>query len=265
LQATNMDTSESYISVRQAAKRLGVSVTTIYEYVGANKLRFRRQGETVIIEEQSVHDLQLVEQEDEQAQTLQLPEQEEKQAQAPHELHLASGPVQVDEFVSVRDAAKILGVSARSVYGYIETGKLLGIRIGASIAVHAKDVHNYQRPAVGRPRERIPIWRVPVVMNLQYLTTIQVRVIEGQGEKLKQRLAEIRGGRKHMLAGTVARYVVRDLESPDEVQVVLVWRKLCMPPQEERREAVQALCQDLSDILDKDGMVYREGEVLLNA
>ena len=185
--------------------------------------------------------------------------------QTTHELHLAFGPVQVEEFLSVRDAAKIMGVSTRSVYGYIETGKLLGIRIGASIAVHAEAVRNYQRPVVGRPRTRTPIWRVPVVMNLQYLTTINVRAREGQSAQLEQRLTEIRVSRKHHLPGTVARYIVRNKTDPDEIQIVLVWRRLVMPPDEEREAALTALCADLADILDWETASSHEGQVLMNA
>ena len=185
--------------------------------------------------------------------------------QTAHELHLSSGPVQVEEFLSVRDAAKIMGVSTRSVYGYIETGKLLGIRIGASIAVHAEAVRNYQRPVVGRPRTRTPIWRVPVVMNLQYFTTINVRTREGQSAKLEPRLAEIRAGHKHLIPGTVARYIVRDQTNPDEIQIVLVWRRLVMPPDEEREEALAALRADLADILDWETAEHRFGQVVMNA
>ena len=189
----------------------------------------------------------------------------ESSDQTSHELHLSFGPVQVEDFLSVRDAARIMGVSTRSVYGYIEQGKLLGIRIGASIAVHAEAVRNYQRPVVGRPRTRTPIWRVPVVMNLQYLTTISVRTREGQGAKLEPRLAEIRAGGKHLISGTVARYIVRDKVNPDEIEIVLVWRKLVMPPDEERQAAISALCADLADILDWDTASYREGQVVMNA
>jgi excisionase family DNA binding protein len=189
----------------------------------------------------------------------------EESEQTTHELHLSFGPVQVEEFLSVRDAAKIMGVSTRSVYGYIETGKLLGIRIGASIAVHAEAVRNYQRPVVGRPRTRTPIWRVPVVMNLQYLTTINVRAREGQGAKLEARLTEIRVGGKHHIPGTVARYIVRDKVNPDEIQIVLVWRRLVMPPDEEREAAIAALCADLADVLDWETASSREGQVIMNA
>jgi len=189
----------------------------------------------------------------------------EQSDQTTHELHLTSGPVQVEEFLSVRDAAKMMGVSTRSVYGYIETGKLLGIRIGASIAVHAEAVRNYQRPVVGRPRTRTPIWRVPVVMNLQYLTSITVRAREGQSTKLEQRLAEIRANSRHLITGTVARYIVRDKINPDEIQIVLVWRRLVMPPDEEREAAITALCADLTDILDWETASYREGQVIMNA
>lgn len=182
-----------------------------------------------------------------------------------HEGPSLPGLLQARDYLSVRDAARIMGVSTRSVYGYIETGKLLGIRIGASIAVHAEAVYKYQRTVVGRPRTRTPIWRVPVVMNLQYLTCITVRVRTGQSERLEQKLMEIRLRGKHLLPGTVARYIVRNSLNPDDVQIVLVWRRIVMPPEEERQAAIADLCTDLAEILDWQTALYSEGQVVMNA
>ncbi len=179
--------------------------------------------------------------------------------------HLYPGLLQAEEYLSVREAAKIIGVSTRSVYGYIEAGRLVGIRIGASIAVQAEEVRNYHRAVVGRPRTRTPVWRVPVFMNHQYLTNIAAHIREGQGDKLEKRLLEIRASGKHSIPGTVARYIVRSQEKPDEVQLILVWRQLVMPPQEEREAAVAALRVTLADILDWERAVYSEGKVMLSA
>lgn len=182
-----------------------------------------------------------------------------------HEAHLPPVTLQAGEYLSVREAAGMMGVSTRSVYGYIGTGRLLGIRIGSSIAVHAEAVRKYQRSVVGRPRTRTPIWRVPVVMNLQYLTTINVRVREGQSELLGRRLTEIRMDQRHLMPGTVARYIVRNQANPDDIQIILIWRKLAMPSDEERETTIAALCNDLADILDWETALRSDGQVILNA
>jgi excisionase family DNA binding protein len=175
------------------------------------------------------------------------------------------GLLQAEEYLSVREAARLLGVSTRSVYGYIETGKLLGIRIGASIAVQADAVRNYERQVVGRPRSRTPVWRIPTTMNLQYLTNIHVRVRAGQSPLLEKRMEEMRKGNRHLIPGTVARYIVRNQANPDEVQVILVWRHLVMPPAEVRATAVAAFQAELADILDWEHAVSSDGRVVLNA
>lgn len=188
-----------------------------------------------------------------------------KRKQISRKIQRLPGVLRAEDYLSVREAARFMGVSTRSVYGYIETGKLPGVRIGASIAVSAKAVREYRRSVVGRPRTRTPIWHVPVTLNLQYLTTIKVCVREGQGENLEQKLTEIRLNRQHLLPGTVARYVVRNCAEPDNIQIVLVWRKVVMPPDEERQAAISALCADLGDVLDWDTASCCEGQVLMNA
>lgn len=188
----------------------------------------------------------------------------EEANQKTHEIDPLSAPLRVPGYISVREAAKIMGVSERSIYGYIESGKLPGYRIGSLLAIDEETLNNYRRPVVGRPRTRTPIWRVPVVLNLQYLLHITVYVRPGMGELLEQRLIEIRTERKHLIPGTVARYVARNKNNSDEVQIVLIWRRLVMPPEPEREAALEALRADLADILDWETASYMEGQVILN-
>ena len=171
----------------------------------------------------------------------------------------------VPGYLSVKEAARLLGVSERSVYGYIESGKLPGARIGSIMVVEMESVCNYRRRAPGRLRTRIPVWRVPPEHNLQYFTTITVQLRQGQSERLEQKLHEIRATGKHLLPGTSARYIVRDQESPDEVQILLVWRAALMPPAEEREAALAALRADLAEILAWETAVYKESQVVLHA
>jgi excisionase family DNA binding protein len=174
-------------------------------------------------------------------------------------------PMQAEEYLSVRQAANIMGVSTRSVYGYIEAGKLRGIRIGASIAVHAEDVRTYQRAIVGRPRTRVPAWRKPAMGNEQYLTLIQLRLRKGREKQLEKYAEQIRQKQLYRLKGTVARFLVRDQKDPRNVQIHFVWRKLVMPEAEEREREIRQLLDDLADLVETDQIKTFECQTLLQA
>lgn len=167
-------------------------------------------------------------------------------------------------YISVREAATVLSVSERTVYGYIDDGKLAAVRIGSAIALEEKTVQAFQRQATGRPRTRLPIWRSPVGKNIQYLTVIFVRLLKGQSEEFERRLAEIRSHEKHLLPGTVARYIARGRGKPEDIQIVLIWRSTVMPPDEEREAALAALRSDLAGVLDWETAWLEESQVVLH-
>ena len=168
-------------------------------------------------------------------------------------------------YLSVKEAARLLGVSERSVYGYIESGKIPAARIGHVLVVETEMVSKYQRKAPGRLRTNTPIWHVPPQNNLQYLTSITVRIRQGQSTHFEQKINEIRANGKHVIPGTAARYVLRSRDNPDEVQIVLIWRSAIMPPTEEREAALAALRADMTEILAWETAVYRESQVVMHA
>lgn len=171
----------------------------------------------------------------------------------------------VPGYLSVREAARILGVSERSVYGYIESGKLPGARIGNIIVVVAEAVYTYERRAPGRVRTTTPPWHMPPLKNLQYLTSITVRMHPGQNELLEEKLHEMRVENRHRLPGTAARYIARNQNDPEEIEIILIWRSVVMPPPEVRETALAALYADLAHALDWSTASRREGRVLLHA
>ena len=168
-------------------------------------------------------------------------------------------------YLTVREAARIMGVSERSVYGYVQTGKLSGKRIDKIIVVVAESVETYERRAPGRIRVTTPSWHIPPLNNLQFVTRITARLRPGQGDLLERRLSEIRASRKHCLFGTAARYIVRDEQDPGEIEIVLVWRSVIMPSLDERESALAAFYNDLADIIDCETASRKEGRVLLHA
>lgn len=172
--------------------------------------------------------------------------------------------VQNNQYLSVSEAAKVLGVSERSIYGYIRSGKLPGERIGQTIVVRRDALESCSRRAVGRPRTRTLIWRTPVRANLQYMLTLNVRLYPNQERRFKEKVDEIRMKQKHLLPGTVARYIVQQTSEPQAIQIVLSWRQQMLPSEQERQAVLTALRADFLGILDWDHASSAEGFVLLN-
>ncbi len=168
-------------------------------------------------------------------------------------------------YLSVKETACMLGVSQRSVHGYITKGKLYGRRIDGLIRIEAEEVYAFKGTAPGRMRVSPPCWRVPPLKNLSYLTAITVRVQPGQGELLARRLDEFRAMQNHRLPGTAARSIVRSQHDPNEITILLTWRSQIMPSPDERTASLTALSDDLADVLDWATASVKEGQTLLHA
>lgn len=188
---------------------------------------------------------------------------EDMVGQSPHGAKIVLA--RVPGYLSVKEAARLIGVSERAIYGYVETGKLPAARIGNMTVVDAVSAHEYQRRAPGRLRTRIPTWHIPPENNVQYLTSITARLRPGQGKRLTEKLLEIRTQGRHLLPGTAARYIVRGHDCPDEVQIMLVWRSAIMPPEKERETALAALREDLAEIVAWESALYKESQVVMHA
>jgi excisionase family DNA binding protein len=169
----------------------------------------------------------------------------------------------LDGYISAREAAAVLGVSTRSVYTYIRAGELSAVQVGKWTALQVEAVQAFARKPVGRERKLTPMWHVPVAANMLVLTSIMVPVRAGQEGKLESKLAEMRADRKHILTGTVNRFITRlDLQN---VHFVLVWRTLGMLSHEDRTAALTAMCVELNDVLAWETSCWQEGPVLLHA
>lgn len=169
------------------------------------------------------------------------------------------------EYITIAEAAELLGVQTRSVYCYLEDGNLTGVRVGRATMLRKVDVLGFQRRAPGRTRINTPPWHVPPMQNLPYLTTITVRIRAGQEAKLESRLHALRDARTHWLPGTAARYIARDQQHPEVVQIVFIWRGATMPPEEEEQAALAAFQADLAEVLEWETASWNHASVLLHA
>lgn len=154
--------------------------------------------------------------------------------------------------MTVKEAAKKLGISERMVHTYVQDGRLPAHKLGNITAIQKEDFLAFQRAKKGRPRTRLPVWRKSVGDNLQYMAIIRGVVRPGQSEKLDKKLDEFRLRGMYMLPGTVGRFIGRAVDDPNEVQMVLIWRSTVMPNEDVRQETVKELKEELADLVAWD-------------
>lgn len=174
--------------------------------------------------------------------------------------------VDAHDYLSVREAATLLGVSPRAIYTYIQSGSLDVIRVGGrTVVLRKSDVLAYQRSGPGRKRRSDPVWRRSSHPAL--LITVTVPILAGrQWEEVDPHIEAVRKGQQVPPGVTRCGLACNQNE---ELELVLVCRATVLPPcAEERDAALRALLQTLKEYLnvfDWDIMTYTESRLLLVA
>ncbi len=167
-------------------------------------------------------------------------------------------------YVSVKEAAKTLGISERRVYLYIEMKRLPAVRAADVLLIPLQELHNFQRQFVGRPRKNTPLWRISSEENAQFMTSINIQMRPGQEKSLARRLEEIKQEGKYLFPGTIARYIVGSETHPDRIEIVLIWRSSVMPDPTERERLLKEFQQILADVVDWDTAHFDHGKIFLH-
>lgn len=167
-------------------------------------------------------------------------------------------------YIPLPTAARLMGLSRRMANQYVENGKIRGFKAGRVIMVLTEDVDKFQPNATGRPRTRVPVWRLPVGRNRQYTTIMFTSILPGQSENFDKKLQAIHTEGIHLLPGTVARYISRSVKKPNDVQIILVWRSTVMPEEEEREAEFEALKEEFAEILDWEKSWGEYGQVVMH-
>lgn len=172
--------------------------------------------------------------------------------------------LRIPGYVSVKDAAKILGLSPRTVYDYVEEGRLPSARLADVIAISVEDLAQFKREPSGRPRKNTPLWRISSGDNEQFLLLILAQLRAGQHDVLMQKLEEMRKSKHHVFPGTVMRYVAESTRDDEWVIIVLVWRGTILPDEAKREEELEAFRRALDGMVDWATAEYRSGSVLMH-
>ncbi len=167
-------------------------------------------------------------------------------------------------YVSIKEAAKLLGVSDKRVYEYVDEGRLPSTWAADVIMIPLAEVKEFKRRSSGRPRKSIPSWHVSSGDNTQFVTSIAVQIRPGQQHALIQRLEEIRRSGQHTFPGTIGRFVIESESVPGQVEILLVWRNAVMPDEIEREQALAAFRQTMLDVLDWTSAKYNHGKMLMH-
>lgn len=163
-------------------------------------------------------------------------------------------------YVSVQEAAGIIGCSESRIYQYIKAGRLSARRIGHTLVLPLQEVQNFQRIPAGRQRENAPLWRRYRSRSKLLATTIQVQVRPGMQEKLQEKIKNIEP-HDHTFTGNVARYII---EKDEAVKIILIWKSTEMPDEATRQQDLRSFQQAFADVLDWGTAKYSFNDVLLH-
>lgn len=160
------------------------------------------------------------------------------------------------DYVSIKEAAQLLGLSDKRVYEYVDEGRLTSLWAANVIMIPLSEIMTFTRQSAGRPRKNVPVWRISSSDNTQFITTIHVQI--RKYEAFPRQLKDIR---QHQFSGTVARYIT---EHEGELTILLVWKQEIMPDERERERMLEALREDLGDTLDWSTAHYTQSKVLMH-
>ncbi|GHO50897.1 helix-turn-helix domain-containing protein [Ktedonospora formicarum] len=168
-------------------------------------------------------------------------------------------------YLSVKEAAALLNVTDKMVYFYVENKRLQAVRVSNMLLIPREEVEQFQQRSVGRPRTKTPSWHSSTKDNALLVTSITANVQAGKQGALDKKLAKIRREGLHNFPGTVARYMIRFEGSPDQIEILLIWKTGIMPDQESREQHLQTFQEELSDVLDWETAQYHQGTVFMHA
>ncbi|QBD82962.1 DNA-binding protein [Ktedonosporobacter rubrisoli] len=167
-------------------------------------------------------------------------------------------------YVSIKEAAKMLGISDKMVYIYIQRKRLPALQIANVLVIPIKDVQNFKFNSEGRPRRKTPPWRISSRDNVLFVTSITLQFEAAQQDLLAERLREIRESGLYDFPGTVTRYVFSYEGSPNTIEIQLVWKTSVAPDEATREQTLEEFRQALDDVLDWSTAQYKHGRALMH-
>jgi excisionase family DNA binding protein len=175
-------------------------------------------------------------------------------------------------YISVIEAAQLMGVSKTRMYEYIEENRIPKHMVGGTLVIDRRDLGTIERKPTGRLRKKAPKWRTYHGGGDVFATEIRVQIRAELREQIKQVTGSIatrlkgedEKGDRLTLKGSIARYVLSDHSEPYRVSIWLIWKDTELPDKETHEREMEEFKNALADVLDwstaeyseKDGIVY---------
>jgi excisionase family DNA binding protein len=172
---------------------------------------------------------------------------------------------EIEGYISIAEAAKRIGVHAKTVHNYIEQGRLKTLRVANTVVVLEESVKNFKKKSEGgRPRTHTPIWRRSPDNATFIITAISVRIRKGKQGELTEQLEKMRESKQYLFPGTIARYISEIDEAAGTLEIQLLWKQNEMPDEDDYREMVGAFGEAFAKVLDWSTVKYTSKTVLLH-
>src|SRR5438477_3779894 len=97
----------------------------------------------------------------------------------------------VPGYVSIKQAAEMLGITDKRVYRYIDLGRLPAFKSGGVFLLPEEEVKRFKLNPPGRVRRDPPRWRMYNPRSKVFATDIRVPVRSGQQSQLIKKLDAI--------------------------------------------------------------------------
>ena len=121
-------------------------------------------------------------------------------------------------------------------------------------------VEQFKRAPAGRARTQPPMWRTYRSSIKLLGTGIEVHICPGQEAALEKKLKAMSKGKKHLLTGSIQRYIMRDKADETLVSIWLVWKDNELPDEATHKQEIEAFKAEFADVLDWDTAVFSSKE-----
>lgn len=169
----------------------------------------------------------------------------------------------VPGYVSIKQAAEMLGITDKRVYRYIDLGRLPAFKTGGVFLLAVEDVQRFKLNPPGRTRSVPPRWRVYHARSSVFMTEMHVSVRVGQQNRLLEKLEEMQRMNRHVFPGTIARYIVKGNPELTMVHIFLIWKDTEMPNESDRQQHLKSFEEDFADILQWETAHYTTNEAFI--
>ncbi len=164
-------------------------------------------------------------------------------------------------YITVQDAADIIGCSKSRIYQYVKLGRLPAQKIGPLLLLPESNVRAFRPGPAGRQRGVAPPWRRYRNKAELLATVIHVPIQPGMQKKLQAKLDALFENQDHLFTSNVERYI---MEEHGDLEIVLIWKTTEMPDETTRQRDLRSFQQESQEVLDWERATYAMKKLLLH-